>query len=221
MAGTKRRATSPHLPPAVVKRLAREYSDVLAGKHGVGYCSVEPDEPDNLSRWRGWLKGPPGSPYENGIFHVRFSVSDEYPFKPPGLLFETKIYHCECGNANVAWVNSPRARERRALLLLAGNIDSTGGVCLNLLKKEWSPSQTLFSVMQTLYVLLASPNPDDPLVPAIAKQYRADVSTHNRVAQEWTLRYASPAALADPTSGSGSSDSVSKESRGRLRKSGT
>lgn len=195
MAGTKRRATSPHLPPAVVKRLAREYSDVLAGKHGVGYCSVEPDEPDNLSRWRGWLKGPPGSPYENGIFHVRFSVSDEYPFKPPGLLFETKIYHC--------------------------NIDSTGGVCLNLLKKEWSPSQTLFSVMQTLYVLLASPNPDDPLVPAIAKQYRADVSTHNRVAQEWTLRYASPAALADPTSGSGSSDSVSKESRGRLRKSGT
>ena len=136
MAGTKRHSSeiSAPLPSIVIKRLAREYGDILANKHGVDYVSVEPQTPDDLSRWKGWIKGPSGTPYEGGLFRIRLSVSSEYPYKPPvrrnwlalcrnrhsrvlflyglqGLQFDTKVYHC--------------------------NIDSSGGVCLNVLKSDW------------------------------------------------------------------------------------
>jgi hypothetical protein len=83
------------LPPNVLKRLAKEYADVLAGKHGVTYVGIEPVATEDLSCWRGFVEGPKGSPYEGGLFQVSLSVSPSYPFKAPGLVFETKIYHCE------------------------------------------------------------------------------------------------------------------------------
>lgn len=52
---------------------------------------------------------------------------------------------------------------------------------------------------QTLYVLLSAPNADDPLVPAIASLLRTDKAAHDRIAREWTRRYASDAAPSSPT----------------------
>jgi len=41
-----------------------------------------------------WLGGPEGSPYEGGKFVVKltFPIAG-YPYKPPHVVFETKIYH--------------------------------------------------------------------------------------------------------------------------------
>ena len=38
--------------------------------------------------------------------------------------------------------------------------------------------------------LLTDPNPDDPLVPDIAKLYKADKDKFNQTAKEWTQKYA-------------------------------
>ncbi|XP_076402012.1 ubiquitin-conjugating enzyme E2 D4 isoform X8 [Peromyscus maniculatus bairdii] len=38
--------------------------------------------------------------------------------------------------------------------------------------------------------LLCDPNPDDPLVPEIAHTYKADREKYNRLAREWTQKYA-------------------------------
>ena len=66
-AGSKRRSAeitgsdSPALPASVIKRLAKEYGDILANKHKVDYVSVEPQAPEDLSHWKGWVKGVSGS----------------------------------------------------------------------------------------------------------------------------------------------------------------
>lgn len=54
------------------------------------------------------ITGPENSPYEGGIFELDLSITDRYPFEPPKLRFITPIYH--------------------------PNIDSTGRICLDLLK---------------------------------------------------------------------------------------
>lgn len=43
------------------------------------------------------------------------------------------------------------------------NIDQEGHVCLNILRRDWSPSIDLTQIACSLQFLLAEPNPDDPL----------------------------------------------------------
>jgi len=56
------------------------------------------------------------------------------------------------------------------------NIDSGGRICLDVLKMPpqggWKPSQNLSTVLTSIYLLMAEPNPDDGLMPDITKEYR-------------------------------------------------
>lgn len=45
-------------------------------------------------------------------------------------------------------------------------------------------------VLLSICSLLCDPNPDDPLVPEIARLYKTDVSKYNECAREWTRKYA-------------------------------
>ena len=48
---------------------------------------------DNLREWKGVIKGPEGSPYENYSFELSISVGHEYPMSPPTIKFVTKCFH--------------------------------------------------------------------------------------------------------------------------------
>ena len=77
------------------------------------------------------------TPYEGGIFYVDIIIPPEYPFKPPKMKFDTKIWH--------------------------PNISSqTGAICLDILKNEWTPALTIRTAMISLQALLCAPEPDDP-----------------------------------------------------------
>ena len=51
-------------------------------------------------------------------------------------------------------------------------------------------NHSLFSVLLSICSLLCDPNPDDPLVPEIARIYKSDRNLYNKNAKEWTQKYA-------------------------------
>eukprot|EP01100_Stratorugosa_tubuloviscum_P015824 TRINITY_DN94_c0_g1_i1.p1 TRINITY_DN94_c0_g1~~TRINITY_DN94_c0_g1_i1.p1 ORF type:complete len:250 (+),score=122.75 TRINITY_DN94_c0_g1_i1:27-776(+) len=126
-------------------------------------CSAGPKE-DNLYEWVATILGPEASPYAGGIFFLDIQFPQEYPFKPPKVVFRTRIYHC--------------------------NINSSGSICLDILKDNWSPALTIAKVLLSVCALLTDANPKDPLVENIASQYMNDREGHDRTAREWTKRYA-------------------------------
>jgi len=126
-------------------------------------CSAGP-KGDNLYEWAATIMGPEGSPYSSGVFFLDIHFPQEYPFKPPKVIFRTRIYHC--------------------------NINSNGNICLDILKDNWSPALTISKVLLSICSLLSDCNPHDPLVGSIAQQFLTDQGTHDKIAKEWTKRYA-------------------------------
>ncbi|KAI8912304.1 ubiquitin-conjugating enzyme E2 E2-like protein [Powellomyces hirtus] len=126
-------------------------------------CSAGP-KGDNLYEWVSTILGPAGSPYAGGVFFLDIHFPQEYPFKPPKVVYRTRIYHC--------------------------NINSNGAICLDILKDNWSPALTISKVLLSICSLLTDANPHDPLVGNIAQQYLKDREEHDRTAREWTKRYA-------------------------------
>lgn len=128
----------------------------------------------------------PDSPYQGGVFFLTIHFPTDYPFKPPKVAFTTRIYH--------------------------PNINSNGSICLDILRSQWSPALTIskgesicptahrwksmltplafHTVLLSICSLLCDPNPDDPLVPEIARIYKTDREKYNELAREWTRKYA-------------------------------
>lgn len=127
-------------------------------------CSAGLLNDNDIFEWDATIMGPVDSPYEGGVFHLKISFPMDYPFKPPMCVFTTKIFH--------------------------PNINSSGGICLDILKENWSPALTMTKVLLSICSMLDDPNPDDPLVPSIAKLYKENREKYNEEARHWTLVYA-------------------------------
>jgi ubiquitin-conjugating enzyme E2 D/E len=145
-----------------LKRISRELAELQQSPPE--NCSAGPENGDDLFRWEGVIFGPSDSPYSGGVFKLNILFPVDYPFKCPTITFTTKIYH--------------------------PNINSSGIICLDILKTQWSPALTISKVLLSICSLLCDPNPNDPLVPEIAHLYRNNRSEYDRIAREWTNKYA-------------------------------
>lgn len=144
------------------RRIQKEHKDLITD--APENCSAGPRD-TNLYIWDAVIVGPTDSPYVGGIFNLEIHFPVDYPFKPPKVVFTTKIYH--------------------------PNISPQGTICLDILKDQWSPALTVSKVLLSICSLLTDPNPKDPLVPDIANQYMQDRAKYTETARLWTLRYAS------------------------------
>jgi len=144
------------------KRIQKELAEIRREQPEL--CEAGPVDDKSLFDWQATLSGPSGSPYANGRFSLGVKFPPEYPFKPPRVTFQTKIYH--------------------------PNINSDGGICLDILKDQWSPALTITKVLLSISSLLNEPNPDDPLVPEIANIFKTNRPLYEATARNWTQMYA-------------------------------
>eukprot|EP01132_Coremiostelium_polycephalum_P005802 gene5802-7215_t len=144
-----------------LKRITKELQDIA--RDPPSNCSAGPQGED-FFHWTASIMGPKDSPYESGVFFLNIHFPTDYPFKPPKINFQTKVYH--------------------------PNINASGSICLDILKEQWSPALTIPKVLLSISALLSDPNPDDPLVPEIAHLFKSDKPKFEATAKEWTRKYA-------------------------------
>jgi ubiquitin-conjugating enzyme E2 D/E len=144
------------------RRIERELADIR--RDPPSNCTAGPVHEGNLMEWEGTILGPPDSVYQGGNFHLAIQFPVDYPFKAPAVRFKTRIYH--------------------------PNINGTGLICLDILKGNWSPVLTITKVLLSISSLLTDPNPDDPFMPDIAKQFKTNRAAYEEEARRWTRNYA-------------------------------
>lgn len=144
-----------------LKRITKELADIT--KNPPTEISAGPKGED-MFKWQGMIMGPKGTPYEGGVFFLNIEFPQEYPFKPPKVKFTQPVYH--------------------------PNINKEGGICLDILKDNWSPALTVPKVLLSISSLLTEPNPSDPLSPEVAQMYTQNRTKFNETAKAWTKKYA-------------------------------
>ena len=128
---------------------------------------------DNLYHWVALIKGPPDSPYQDGWFKMDLKLDKDYPIKPPNVKMVTKCFH-----PNIHF--------------------QTGEICLDILKKVWSPAWTLESICRAITNLLANPNADSPLNCDAGNCIRAgDTEAFESMALMYTQEYARDESLLE------------------------
>ena len=72
----------------------------------------------DLFHWKGTIDGPSDTPYFGGKFTIDIIIPNNYPYHPPTMKFDTKIWHPNMSS-------------------------QTGAICLDILKNEWSPALSI------------------------------------------------------------------------------
>ena len=123
------------------KRLKREIEQMKTENYDNVFSYAKPMI-RNIFHWEVELHGPPNTPYEGGKFLLEMEFPENYPFQPPLVTFITKVYH--------------------------PNINKYGNICVDILRKRWTPALTIPKLLMCISLLLTEPNPDDPLEIEIA-----------------------------------------------------
>ncbi|XP_070695496.1 ubiquitin-conjugating enzyme E2 T [Pempheris klunzingeri] len=123
---------------------------------------------DHIDDLRAQIVGGADTPYEGGLFSLEIKVPERYPFEPPKIRFLTPIYH--------------------------PNIDNSGRICHDALKLPpkgaWKPSLNISTVLTSIQLLMAEPNPDDPLMADISSEFKYNKQLFTEKARKWTEEHA-------------------------------
>eukprot|EP00912_Choanoflagellata_sp_UC4_P000096 UC4_evm3s67 len=110
-------------------------------------CKITFPDPDDVMNFNMELCPDEGL-YKGGRFHFTFKIPGDYPYKPPEVHCDTKVYH--------------------------PNLDLQGHVCLNILRAEWKPVLTIQAVVFGLQFLFLEPNAEDPLNKEAAEEMKSN-----------------------------------------------
>lgn len=125
---------------------------------------------EDLFHWKGIIAGPPDTVYQDGKFQIDIVIPSNYPYHPPTMKFDTKIWHPNMSS-------------------------QTGAICLDILKNEWSPALSIRTALLSIQALMCCPEPSDPQDAVVAKQFTEQRDAFNKQAKDWTSKYANPNAI--------------------------
>jgi len=146
-----------------MRRIGKELGDIQNDSQSS--IMAQPAGGNDLSHLKASFPGPPDTPYEGGTYIVDIKIPNEYPFRPPVMKFETKLWH-----PNVS--------------------SQTGAICLDTLGSAWSPVLTIKSALLSLQSLLSTPEPKDPQDAEVASMLINHPDQFEKVAREWAVKYA-------------------------------
>jgi len=127
-------------------RLQKELKDL--NKNPVEGFKVQLADENSLFEWHVWIAGPPGTPYEKGIFKALIQFPEDYPNSPPKMKFLSEFWH--------------------------PNIYNDGGVCISILhtpdpmnpeektEETWRPILTVESILVSVCSMFSDPNFSSP-----------------------------------------------------------
>jgi ubiquitin-protein ligase len=105
-----------------------------------------------------------GTPFEGGSFQCKLVFGADYPNTPPKGFFLTKIFH--------------------------PNVSNSGEICVNTLKRDWTPSHGLAHILTVIRCLLIHPNPESALNEDAGKLLMEDYESYAKRAKMMTSIYA-------------------------------
>ncbi|KAG1926543.1 ubiquitin-conjugating enzyme [Pimephales promelas] len=144
------------------KRILEELKNLHCDPHP--FCTVLPSEAD-MAFWKILMKGPPDTPYEDGVFELYCEFGPEYPVKPPLMRFVTSVYHC--------------------------NVNNVGRICHNIFDRNYSAHITMREILDAIFGLLIAPEPEDPLDSILAEEFQSNKHKYVEEAKKSTKMYAS------------------------------
>jgi len=151
------------------KRILSDIKEIETDKeNGINILILD----NNIKTLRGSIIGPEDTCYKGGLFYLNIKINDNYPFTPPEVKFETKIWH--------------------------PNISSSSGcICLDILKTKWRAVFSLKTVLLSIKILLCEPNPSDPQDAVVARQILENKDLFTRTAKLWIYEFANDKKNSD------------------------
>jgi ubiquitin-protein ligase len=170
-------AAGRNVPP---ERIAREY--LLLKKEASDFSIVGQD----MTHYFGFIAGR--GLYEGGIFTIEFEMTENYPYDPPIITIWSKIWHpnfkSKAPPLVTHWVDRKPVYWDFDIRIATG---------------DWQSGNDLLMVIRELQLLLScfddpkiktAFNPNDPINPSAAMQYKEDANGFKKVVRDWVQRYA-------------------------------
>lgn len=169
------------------RRIGKELADINNDPHSQIVAELVREE--DLTHLKGKFKGPPDTPYEGGTYVIDIKIPGDYPFRPPTMKFDTRVWH-----PNVSSV--------------------TGAICLDTLSSAWSPVLTIKSALISLQSLLSTPEPKDPQDAEVAGMLLKNPAEFKHKAQEWAVKFAgAPRQERGEGSGGATAETIKKKAQ--------
>ncbi|KAI9141096.1 ubiquitin-conjugating enzyme [Paraphysoderma sedebokerense] len=152
-----------------LKRLMTEYKELTVNApEGI---TAGPISEDSFFEWEALIAGPPGTPYENGMFSAVLKFPADYPLSPPSMKFTCDMFH--------------------------PNVYKDGTVCISILhppgedpnmyessSERWSPVQSVEKILLSVVSMLAEPNDESGANIDACKIWRNDKNEFNKIVQD-------------------------------------
>jgi len=137
-----------------------------------------------ITHWGAKIRGPKGTPHEDGIYVLDIQFPSNYPYSAPSCSFITKMYH-----PNVSSSGSSSSSSSSGALY---------SICLDILKSgKWSAALKMEQVLISIISFLSDPNPDDPLNSSVASVLRSNKAEYEKTVQKYRDDYCSKAKWED------------------------